>query len=93
MTYFFNIQYDHDIEDTHIFTAHTEGANVDEAIANFRDIYKTERILSVEMVSPSHIDKITSRKEGDFRKYMDEEDEIRERVIYALRETERRNEQ
>lgn len=90
MTYYFNIQYDHDIEDTHIFTAHTEGANVDEAIANFRGIFKTERILSVEMVSPSHIDRITSTEEGAFRKYMDEEDEIRERVIYALRETEKR---
>lgn len=55
--------------------------------------FKTERILSVEMVSPSHIDKITSTEEGAFRKYMEYEDEIRDRVIYALRETERRNKQ
>ena len=79
--------------DTHIYTAHTEGADVDEAIANFRSIYDTKRILSVEMVSPSHIDRITSTEEGAFRKYMAYEDEIRERVIYALRETERRNKQ
>lgn len=90
MTYFFNIQYDHDEDDTHVYTFHSEGENVEQAIARFREIYDTERVLSVEMLAPTMWDKAVSAKDEDIRMFGQHEREMRERVIYALNDTERR---
>ena len=87
--YCFNIQYDDGIEDSHVFTFRSEGDNVEEAIERFRRIYKDERILSVEMLSPKTWNEYL-HGDGDIHKAMAEEEAMRQRVINALRDTERR---
>ena len=80
----YTIQYDSGDESNHVFSTLIDGENVEQAITDFKSIYKNYRILSVELVPQSLVNPDAWEKLSDYKQ------QARNRVINCLNQNSRR---